>query len=55
MNCGKIYRVENEISLDKMYIYSYCPCCEHKRALVLGDNMEDIYELYDVNLDNRYY
>ena len=54
-NCGRIYSVEKEIELSKIYINSYCPHCEHERALNLGDDENDIYELYDNTLDSRFF
>ena len=54
-NCGEVYQVEQEYDIESLYINSCCPHCEHKRALVCGNSLDDIYELYDPVLDKRFY
>lgn len=54
-NCGKIYRVNERISIETVYVDKYCPHCGHKRALNCGENEDDLYTLYNPGLDERYY
>ena len=54
-NCGNLYTFPHIVAIDKMYISSYCPECGATTALNLGNNEGDRYELYDVNIDPRYY
>ena len=54
-NCGKVYHIAQNVPIDEMYVTSYCPGCEHKRGLNLGDNKDDIGLYIDVNMDPRYY
>ena len=54
-NCGKIYHIEQEVSIDRTYVPAYCPRCEHEVGLNLGDNKDDLYLYMDVNVDQRYY
>lgn len=53
--CGVVYKFPRIVAIDKMYITSYCPECGAATALNLGNKEEDRYELYDVNIDPRYY
>ena len=54
-HCGEIYTVERKMSIEKLYINSYCPNCEHEKAINLGSDPNDIYLFYDVTLDERYF
>jgi predicted RNA-binding Zn-ribbon protein involved in translation (DUF1610 family) len=54
-NCGEIYRVDDYISAEKVYINSYCPYCGHERALNVGNSLDDIYIYYDVTLKKDYF
>lgn len=54
-NCGKVYKFPRIVARDKLYVQSYCPECGAETALNLGNKEEDIYELYNVNIDPRYY
>lgn len=53
--CGRIYQIPQEVSIEKLYIMTNCPTCGITKALNLGEQKEDIYYFYDVNMDNRYY
>ena len=53
--CGKIYQIPDEIAIDKLYIYANCPHCGIAKGLNLGNNEDDVYDLYDVTWDMRYY
>lgn len=53
--CGKIYDVKRKFKTETLYVSQYCHHCGHDRALVVGDNEDDIYALYDPVLDERYY
>mgnify|MGYP003316797488 CR=1 FL=1 len=53
--CGKIYQVPREISIEELYIITRCSTCGVTKSLNLGRNKDDIYDLYDINLDPRYY
>ena len=55
-NCGAIYWIEEEVSIDKLYVASYCPKCgEYGNGLNCGDKEEDIIIYADPVLDKRYY
>lgn len=54
-NCGKIYKTYEYVDIESIYIDSYCPCCEHFFALNCGTNKNDIYNLYNFNLDERFF
>ena len=55
-HCGAIVPFERELKLeDDIYADLYCDKCGQSRTLYLGDNKEDLYMLYDVTLDERYY
>lgn len=53
--CGKIYQISCEVKIDTLYITAECSECGHLTGLNLGDKEEEIYELYNVNVDPRYY
>lgn len=54
-NCGKIYQVECNISIEKTYVDNFCPYCDHTRALNCGNDEADLYIYSDITLDKRYY
>lgn len=55
-HCGEIYQVYNQYQSDVLFIDSWCPECETENdALVLGEDIDDIYIMMDINLDGRYY
>ena len=53
--CGKIYYVDQKVPMEKVYVASYCPGCEHDQGLVLGSEKDDFYRWADPVLDARYY
>ena len=54
-NCGEIYQIDRKISMEKIYVNSYCPYCNHTRALNCGQDKADLYIYSDPVLDKRYY
>ena len=54
-HCGNIYAIKKQLNIEETYITSTCPQCSWTRGLCLGESREDIYELYDVSFDRRYY
>ena len=54
-NCGHIYIVERKIPIEKSIVASYCKRCGHGRALNCGYSEDDLSELKDSFLDERYY
>lgn len=51
--CGKIFKVNMEISYEDIYIEEICPCCRKETTCL---NLEDdVYRYYDPVMDNRYY
>lgn len=53
--CGHIYNTNQFLNEDDTYIDSICPKCGNSRGLFVGNNIIDMYELYDVNVDPRFY
>lgn len=53
--CGEIIRLSYPIDMDKMYIAVDCPNCGITTGLNLGDDKDEIYNFYNVNVDPRYY
>lgn len=53
--CGIIYTVPRKIPIEEMYIKENCPNCGVVTGLNLGENEDDVYDLYNPNLDLRYY
>lgn len=54
-NCGHIHIVERKIPMEKSIVNSYCERCGHNRALNCGYSEDDLSELQDPFLDERYY
>ena len=54
-NCGHIHIVERKITMEVSIINSYCERCGYGRALNCGYNEDDLIELADPYLDERYY
>ena len=56
-NCGRVYQtlVSDKTTIEDMYIIDDCPNCGVITTLNLGENEEDKYLYYDVNLDASYY
>ena len=54
--CGKVYEIPETVSVDVLYIMAYCPRCkDYSNALNLGPEEDDIAEMKDYFLDERYY
>ena len=57
-SCGSIHRVSSKYKPEsnEIYVILWCPKCkEYTRQLYCGDDMNSLYELYDVNIDPRMY
>ena len=51
--CGRIFKVNVEISYEDIYIEEICPGCRKETTCL---NLEDdVYRYYDPVMDNRYY
>ena len=55
MDCGHIYIVHKEISIEKSIVHMECPGCGCDVGLNVGDDPLDVYTFYDPYLDERYY
>ena len=55
MNCGHIYIIDRNISIEKSIVKASCPECEYMKALNCGHSENDVLELYDPYLDYRYF
>ena len=53
--CGQVHESRKEYPIEELYVKDYCPNCNSYIGLNLGNNKEDLYELYDVNLDERFF
>ena len=54
--CGKVYHIEEDVPIDKIYITSFCPRCdEYTKGLNCGDSKDDLYLYMNENCDPRYY
>ena len=56
--CGNIYKVNNKYKPrgDDIYETLWCPKCkEYTQQLYCGDDINSLYELYDLNKDLNYY
>lgn len=54
-NCGHIHIVEQHIPMERAIVNSYCERCGYGRALNCGYSEEDLAELYDPYLNERYF
>lgn len=54
-NCGHIHIVERKISMERSIVNSYCERCGYGKALNCGYSEDDVTELQDYFLDERYY
>lgn len=55
MGCGRIHMVRQHVPIEHLYVKMTCPKCGHAVGLNCGSNEDDLYALYDVNMDPRYY
>lgn len=56
--CGHIHKVDDKYKPrgDDVYEDLWCPKCHgYTRQLHCGNDMDEIYALYDVNIDENYY
>lgn len=55
--CGKLHQVKTkDTSDDDLYIEEYCPRCrDGTKHLWCGEQKEDVYIYYNVNVDPKYY
>lgn len=55
--CGCLHQVKTkDTSEDDLYIEEYCPKCrDETRHIWCGENREDVYIYYNVNVDPKYY
>lgn len=56
--CGNISRVDSRYKPrgDIIYVPLWCDKCnEYSKQLYCGDDENQIYELYDLNIDEKYY
>ncbi len=56
--CGNIHKVDEKYKPrgDDIYVQLWCEKCkEHTQQLYCGDNIDDLYMLYDINIDPRMY
>ena len=53
IQCGKIFKVNKEISYEDIYIKEICPGCRKEATCVHLE--DDVYRYYDPVMDNRYY
>lgn len=53
--CGEIHETQQFFLNDDTYVDDICPKCGNNRGLFVGNNISDMYELYDVNVDPRFY
>lgn len=56
--CGNIHKVDERYKPrgDDIYATLWCDKCkDYTRQLHCGDDIDSLYELYDLNKDSRYY
>lgn len=56
--CGNIHKVDERYKPrgDDIYKILWCPKCKkYEKQLYCGDDIDQIYALYDANKDSRYY
>ena len=56
--CGSIHKASSKYKPkgDEIYRRLWCDKCgEYTWQLYCGDNEDDLYELYDINIDPRIY
>ena len=56
--CGHIHKTNEKYKPrgDDIYVLLWCERCkEYTQQLYCGDNPNDLYALYDVNIDPRIY
>lgn len=55
--CGHLHKVKmRDISEDDLYIQEHCPKCrDDTNHLWCGENREDVYIYYNLNVDPNFY
>lgn len=56
--CGTIHKVDEKYKPrgDGVYETLFCPKCgDYTRQLYCGDDESELYSLYDVNIDPKFY
>ncbi len=56
--CGNIHKVDEKYKPeeDQIYVSLWCERCRDQTTqLYCGDNIDDLYMLYDTNIDPRMY
>ena len=56
-NCGKLYKQKLQYNIEEdVYIQTHCPGCRDETThLICGEDENEIYSLYNLNTDPRYY
>ena len=54
-NCGHVYEIDRQVSIEELFVTAFCPSCNHNKALNCGDNKYDIYLYADRNLIKDYF
>ena len=54
-HCGKVYSIELIDNLEDIYINSYCASCGYHKALNCGEDKNDLYNLYNPLIDDRFF
>ena len=55
-SCGKLHKQEIKNNIEDIYIELRCPGCKDKTThLICSEDESEIYYLYNLNADPRYY
>lgn len=54
-NCGHVYDIDRQVSIEDLFVTAFCPRCNHNKALNCGETPEEIYLYADRTMDERYY
>jgi hypothetical protein len=55
-NCGKLYKREIEYNIEDIYIKLDCSGCRDDTThLICSEDEDEIYHLYNLNADPKYY
>lgn len=54
--CGRLHKKEVQNNIEDIYIEVQCPKCRNTTThLVCSEDESEIYNLYNLNIDPRYY
>ena len=54
--CGALYKKKIEYNIEDTYIQGECPKCRDETTnLICGENEDELYWWYNVNVDPQYY